>query len=609
MSSSLPPLNELSVQINKLLEPFGISQQDFMAQFGNFFDPFGLFSEKSEAVAKNLLQSVDPFGITQSYLDVQRAWLNHPKELSDCLLQLSKDSWAIQLQTWERFSGFLVQDSIPVNEYDERFQEPEWTENPYLDTIKEIYLLYTRWIEDSIYKTPDLPEKTRDKAGFWMRQVLNAISPSNYFWTNPVAVQRFVETGGESLLKGLKNFIIDSKYKTIRMVDNTAFTVGGNLANTVGSVVYRSPLFELIQYKPVTANVHQVPLLIVPPWINKFYVLDLGEQKSFVHWLVAQGYTVFLISWKNPTAEMRHTSLDDYMLKGVLEAANIAKQITNAPHVHAVGYCIGGIILTALMAWLDADDIQGDITSPIQSWSLFTTLVDFSNPGEIKIFIDEETIKYIEELMSEHGYLPGSNLADSFRMLRSNSLIWHYYVHNYLYGEDLPQFDVLAWNMDSTRLPEAMHSFYLREFYLHNKFMQPKGITLGGRSLDVRKISQPLYAVGTEQDHIAPWKETFKICGLVKSPVRYVLATSGHILGIISPPVNPPKRRYWVGDATGQSDAEAWVAATPKVPGSWWEDWDKWLGQHCGEMVVAPSVGNQNYPALCPAPGTYVLEK
>jgi len=592
-------LNELSKTWTKLFK-LTLSEEENDLKISNLFDPFGLLEKQ---LAQDLVSIFDPLGITRSCFDVQRAWLEHPEKLYTRLGRLSCDMWAIQLQSWQRFSGLPTKDVISVTESDGRFQDPAWTENPCLDVIKEYYLLYSNWLENTIFETPDLSDKNKRKAAFWVKQGLNVIAPTNYFWTNPIAVNRFVETGGRSLLNALKNILIDAQQQTIRMVDETAFVVGKDLANTAGSVVYRNELFELIQYTPTTEQVHKIPLLIVPPWINKYYILDLGERKSMVKHLVNQGYSVFLISWKNPTVEMRYTSVDDYMFKGILTAIQVTKSIAQAPQVHAVGYCIGGIILTALIAWLANEE-----DNPIASWSLFATLIDFANPGDIEVFIDEDTVNYIETLMSNKGYLDGKQLADSFRMLRSDTLIWHYFVHNYLYGEELPEFDVLFWNMDSTRLPEAMHSFYLRQFYLQNKFVERDGIKLGGKWLDVRKIQTPLYAVGTEQDHIAPWQETFKICNLIKAPAHYTLASSGHILGIISPPVTPAKRYYWANITQGQP-ATLWQQNTEKVVGSWWENWTAWLDQHCGELQAPLTVGNGEYPPLMAAPGSYVMEK
>jgi len=568
----------------------------------NIFEPW-------EKMQKQVNELLDPFGITKACVDVQKAWLENPRQLFNRTMTLSVDCWAVQSQTWRRFMGIPEKDQVPAVEYDERFADPIWTDVVYLDFIKQYYLLGTRWLEDAIYDSPDLDAKTREKSAFWVRQWLNAIAPTNYFWTNPTAVKRFVETGGESVLKGLKNLVGDLKHNTIRMVDTDAFEVGKNLAITKGEVVFRNTMFELIQYSPQTEQTHHIPILFVPPWINKYYILDLTPKKSIINWLVQQGFTVFLISWKNPTAEMRHTRFDDYLLNGVLPATEVVKEICQVPHIHAVGYCIGGTLMSILMAWLNANEETAGANCPISSWTLFTTLTEFSNPGEIQVFIDEENLNYIDKLLEEKGYLDGKAMADSFRLIRSNSLIWHYYVHNYLYGEDLPAFDVLFWNMDNTRLPQTMHSFYLRELYLHNKLSKPNELTIADRALDLSKITQPLYDVSTEQDHIAPWKETFKKCAQISSPIREVLATSGHILGIISPPVDPPKRRYWVGDATGATDPLAWQKQQSKVPGSWWEDWKIWLADQCGTLQNPPSMGNDKHPPLLPAPGSYVLEK
>lgn len=565
--------------------------------------------EVLEQVQKQCQELIDPFGINKACLEMQRAWIEHPQQLFQRTAQLGMDCWALQSQMWRRFVGIPEKDQVPAVEYDERFADPIWTDVAYLDFVKQFYLLGTRWLEDSIYDTPNLDWKNREKAGFWIRQWLNAVAPTNYFWTNPIAVKKFIESGGESVLKGLKNLLVDLKHNTIRMVDTDAFEVGKNLAITKGEVIFRNELFELIQYSPQTEQTHPLPILFVPPWINKYYILDLTPKKSLINWLVKQGFTVFLISWKNPTAEMRHTTFEDYLFKGVLPAIDVIKEICQVSQVHAVGYCIGGTLLSVLMAWLNANEETAGDKSPINSWTLFTTLTDFENPGEIQVFIDEENLTYINKLLKEKGYLDGKAMADSFRLLRSNSLIWHYYVHNYLYGEDLPAFDVLFWNMDSTRLPQAMHAFYLRAFYLENKLSKPNELIIGNRTLDLSKITQPLYDVATEQDHIAPWKETFKKCAQISSPIREVLATSGHILGIISPPVNPPKRRYWVGDATGASDPLEWQKQQSKVQGSWWDDWKIWLADQCGTLQNPPTTGNDKYPPLLPAPGSYVMEK
>ncbi len=556
--------------------------------------------------AQHLTAMTDPFGIARATLQVQQSWISHPQWLSYHLLKLNADAWTVQWRAWERYCGVPREDD-ESSDTDARFQDPAWEETPYLAVIKDYYVLLTRWLEDAISETPDTDEKTQERAAFWMHQMLDAAAPSNFFWLNPIAVRQFFESNGESVVRGLKNLLADTRAKTIRMTDTEAFSVGDNLANTPGQVVYRSPLFELIQYTPQTEQVHSTPILFVPPWINKYYILDLNERKSLVNHMVKQGFSVFLISWKNPDSSLRDTSWEDYMFKGVLEAAQVAKDIAQVPQLHAAGYCIGGTLLTTVMAWLNADGAK-EQDNPFSSWTNLTTLVEFSNPGEITTFLDETSLRFIDEIMAQKGYLEGQSMADSFRMLRANTLIWHYYVHNYLYGEELPKFDVLYWNMDSTRLPEKMHSFYLREFYLNNKLAQAGAFTFGERKIDLGQISQPLYDVSTLQDHIAPWTQTFKKMALLNSPVRHVLASSGHIMGIVSPPVEPPKRHYWVGDATNATDAQAWLDGQEQISGSWWEDWAQWLAEQCGDQQAPPSMGNAQYPALESAPGSYVLE-
>jgi len=562
-------------------------------------------ADPMQTVLEGLRSTVDPLGIMTSLWDVQRAWSRHPRELAGRLSLLGSELWSLHLDAYQSMLGLASEDPVPARERDQRFQDDAWVKNPYLNLLKDYYLVYTRWVEDSIFATPEVSEKGRRRAAYWARQGLNALAPSNYFWTNPQAVQRFVETGGRSLLAGFSHWLGDRTKGDVSMVDEEVFQVGVNLATTPGKVVFRNPLLELIQYTPTTEQVRAVPIVIVAPWINKYYILDINQKKSLVHYLVERGYTVFVTSWKNPTEAMRATTLDDYMLEGILRVMEVARDICGVPQVHAVGYCIGGTLLSALMAWL----ARAEEPSPIAHWSLLTTLVDFSNPGDIDIFIDEDSVRHIERMMEKRGYLDGRELAVSFRMLRSNSLIWHYVVHNYLYGEDPPQFDVLYWNTDCTRLPEAMHSAYLRDMYLDNKLARPDALSLGGRPLDLGRIEAPLYAVGTEQDHIAPWKETFKICAQTGGAVRYALATSGHIIGIVNPPVDPPKRRFWVGDAAGATDPEAWRDSMVKMPGSWWEDWETWLAERCGPMVEPRPLGTQAYPALADAPGTYVLER
>jgi len=552
-----------------------------------------------------LAGGLDPFGILSSAQAVFASWTQHPFDFALRVQQYQNGLFDIQRRFMLQSAG-IEPDPVPAAERDERFQDPEWTKNPWFDYLKELYLHHTRAIEDAIFAAPDVPEKTRRQAAFWTRQWLNAIAPSNYLWSNPVALRRAVETGGQSLIDGYRQWLGDLAAGDVSIVDREGFELGRDIAATPGAVVYRNALLELIQYAPSTPTARRIPIVIIAPWINKYYVLDLNPKRSLVRYLVDQGYTVFITSWKNPSGAQRDTRFDDYMTEGALPALRVAAEICGVEAVHGVGYCIGGTLLASALAWSARDEAA---PSPVTGWSLFTTLVDFSNPGDIDVFVTEDSLDWLDAMMERQGgFLDGKQMATSFRWLRPNSLIWRYMVNGYLYGEEPPPMDVLQWNMDSTRLPRAMHRFYLREFYLKNRLVQPDAVTLAGRPIDLGRIRAPLYAIGAEQDHIAPWKETFKIAANVGGPVHYTLATSGHILGILSPPVDPPKRRYWSGDATGASDPEAWRAGIEKVPGSWWQDWTGWLGEQCGSEVPARQPGSAAYPVLDAAPGRYVRE-
>ena len=552
-----------------------------------------------------LEQSLDPFGIGSAFAQIAEGWLAHPGELAAECAKLSAALQELQWHILQTAAGLAPPKVVRAAPDDARFSDPLWLKLPAYSFLKQFYLLYTHWLQEALFETPGVNTKVRRQATFWARQWLNAMAPSNFLLTNPVALSKAFDTGGKSLADGFKLFLDDLRNGDVQMVDRAPFVVGGNLAMTPGAVVYRNELMELIQYTPVTPTVHAVPIVIVPPWINKYYILDLNEKKTLVGWLVKQGYTVFVVSWKNPTAALAGTTFEDYMLKGVCRAVDTAREICNVPQAHAVGYCIGGSTLATTMAWLNRK-FRDAAKVPVAHWTLFASLVDFSRPGAIEVFIDEHTIETLEKIMARQGYLDGREMARSFRMLRSNPLIWHYVVHNYLYGETPPAFDVLYWNTDVTRMPRAMHSFYLREFYLNNKLIQKDALEIAGEHIDLGAIRQPLYAVGCEEDHIAPWKATFRI-GRIGAPVRYTLSSSGHILGIINPPVKPPKRWYWTG-AIDSGSADDWLKRQQRVDGTWWEDWDRWLNERCGKKVPARQPGSVAFPVLCPAPGTYVHE-
>ncbi|RTL43605.1 MAG: alpha/beta fold hydrolase [Rhodocyclaceae bacterium] len=536
----------------------------------------------------------------------QLAWLAHPQELTEAMTRVSGSLWALQWHSWRKLLGLPSEDPLRPHEDDNRFADAVWAESPTWDLVKEWYLVMTHHVQDMLYETPGLSQKERRRAAFWWRKWLNAVAPSNFFWMNPVAMRLAVETKGESLARGFRNFLDDVEAGNIRMTDPSDFTVGQNLATTPGKVVFRNRLLEVLHYTPTKAQVYRTPIVIVTPWINKFYILDLNPRKSMIRYLLDQGFDVFITSWKNPGPEMRDVSFDDYLLEGVQALIDTARGVTGAPKVHAVGYCIGGTALSTYMAWANRHFAPEDV--PVSHWTLLTTLVDFHKPGDIEVFIDEGSIRFITQNMERKGYLDGAEMASAFRLLRSNSLIWHYVVHGWLYGETPPPFDVLYWNMDTTRMHFTMHAWYLRELYLHNRLIDKDSLTVAGEPIDLGAITQPVYAVSAEDDHIAPWKQTFRAMNYVGGVKRFVLSSSGHILGIVNPPVKPPKRKFWVGQARRTDTAEGWYEQAEESSGSWWEDWMAWLKPQCGELVDARPVETKAYPALADAPGTYVLE-
>ena len=555
-----------------------------------------------------LTQTLDPYGITTTLFKVQRAWAQHPQEAMAASQHLWREWLSLQQHSWKRALGLPSEDVVPTHPEDNRFSDPVWTDSAYWDIVKQWYLLYTHWLQDHLYETPGITEQDRRRGAFWMRKWLNAVAPTNFFAMNPVAQRKCIESRGQSLVDGMQLFLQDVRDGDISMTDKRPFKVGDNLATTPGQVVFRNRLLEVIQYAPTTDKVQAVPIVIVAPWINKYYILDLTSKKSLVKWLTDQGFTVFITSWKNPEAQMSDISFDDYIVDGIDQIVKVACSISKSKQVNLAGYCLGGTGVAIYMAWL-AKKFAKPEDMPVASWTLFTTLTDFSHAGDIEVFIDEGGLEAIYRNIDQKGYLDGKEMASSFRMLRSNSLIWHYWVHNYLYGETPPAFDVLYWNVDTTRMPAKMHKYYLREFYLNNRLKQANALTIGGEKIDLGQIRVPLYAVGCEEDHIAPWAQTFHICNFVSGPARYTLSSSGHILGIVNPPVNPPKRKFWSADTQRDDTPESWRGRTQVEPGSWWDGWKAWLLPYSGEQVPPPALGNRSYRKLEAAPGSYVLEK
>ncbi len=548
------------------------------------------------------IKFMDPLGVGKAIAQTQAGWMNHPVGSAEKMRAWFEGMTELQLYFFRRSMGLEKSKETK----DARFKSDKWSSNLFFDMLKETYLFASNFMYEATLDAPDVPPHIKRKAAFWVEQIFNAASPSNSLLTNPDAIQKMIDTKGQSLMDGLKLFMEDMKDNDISMVDKKAFKVGKNLATTPGKVVFRTDLFELIQYTPKTKQVREKPIMFIPPWINKFYVLDLNEKKSMISYLLKQGFSVFLISWRNVPKEMRETHFGDYLGRGIDRAQQVVRNISGAESIHAVGYCIGGTALSSYMAWMNADPDK-KATKPISSWTLFASLVDFSKPGEIESFVDQDSYDMVCDEMEKEGFLDGAKMNSAFRMLRSNDLIWNFFVDSYLCGEKPKAFDLLFWNSDPTRLPEEMHRFYLREFYVNNNLVKKNKLTLSGRKIDLSNVEQPLYDVATVMDHITPWKECFK-CDYINGPVRQVLGSSGHILGVVSPPVDPPKRSYWAGDVDHIRDPDLWLDHQEEQKGSWWPDWVEWLNGNCGEMRPALKVGNKKYQPLCDAPGEYVVE-
>jgi polyhydroxyalkanoate synthase len=486
---------------------------------------------------------------------------------------------------------------------DRRFKDEAWQDNLAADILKQSYLITSQWLLDLAdgLETVDPDLHRRNK--FWVQQYVDSISPTNFVWTNPVVWQEMVRTGGQSLATGMQNLFKDARAGRVSQVPEGSFEVGRDLAITAGKVIYRNALIELIQYSPSTDKVHETPILIVPPWINKYYVMDMQPHNSMFKYLVDAGFTLFTISWKNPDESTIELGWDDYMDLGPLQALKIVREVTGQEQINLVGYCLGGIISQVTLAYLAAN---GD--DSVRSATYLTTHQDFKQAGDIVVFISEADVLFLEWLMNvSGGYLDGRNMAATFNMLRANDLLWSYIVSNYLLGKEPPAFDLLYWNSDGTRVPARVHSYLLREFFLANKLMQPGAAQAKGVGIDLGRITTPTYVVAAQRDHIVPWQGAFLVRQLQGGPVRFILSGGGHIAGIINPPA-AKKRNYWINQDE-KKDSEAWLAAATKHAGSWWQDWVPWLVERSGGQVDPPPMGSENYAPIMDAPGTYVLEK
>ncbi len=547
----------------------------------------------------------DPLHLTQTFMDFTARMLADPNKLAQAQMEL----WQQYMQLWQataqRLMGQNVEPVVEPARGDKRFSDPAWKDEVVFDYLKQSYLLTARWLQGTVKDVDGIDAKTAQKIEFYTRQFVDALSPSNFALTNPQVVKATVESKGENLLNGLRNLLTDlerGKGKlAIRQTDMKAFKVGGNVATSPGKVVYQNQLMQLIQYAPLTAEVHEMPLLIVPPWINKFYILDLKPQNSFIKWATEAGYTVFVISWVNPDEKLTALVFEDYMKLGPLAALGAIEQATGERRVSAIGYCIGGTLMATTLAYMAA---RGD--DRIAACTFFTAQVDFTEPGELGVFIDEEQLAGVEQVMSKKGYLDGTEMATTFNMLRANDLIWSFVVNNYLMGKDPFPFDLLFWNADATRMPAAMHMYYLRNMYQKNLLVQPGGLVLDNVPIDLRKISIPVYIQAGKEDHIAPAKSVYKATQIFSGPVRFMLAGSGHIAGVVNPP-SAKKYQHWLNEvATNPPTLPEWQAGAVEHPGSWWNDWDRWLSEKSGAMVPARIPGAGGLPAIEDAPGSYV---
>ena len=523
-------------------------------------------------------------------------------DLTMTLWRSAMDTWSEAGQRWWGIAGTDQSQGSATAPSDKRFAAPEWHNTPIYHTLKELYLLASDWLLKQ-GEIEGMDEAERQRLNFHLRQFVDAMSPSLLLVSNPAALRRAMETGGASLADGAHNLLNDLKEGRLSIVDVTAFAPGRNLALTPGKVVHRNRLIELIQYAPTTETVHATPLLIVPHWINKYYILDMQPKNSMVRYLVEQGFTVFIISWKNPDESMADLTIEDYMDLGPLEASEVVREITDSDTVNVMGYCIGGTLLTLTLAWLAArrDGRFGSAT-------FMVSLQDFSKVGDTAVFISEPSIDFIEQQILERGYLDSREMANMFNLLRSNDLIWANVVNNYLMGNNPPAFDLLYWNSDGTRMAGTAHGWYLRNTYLENNLIKPGKVRLKGKAIDLGRIQLDAYAVGAEKDHIVPWDAAWRITQLFGGAVRFVLASSGHIAGIVNPPGG--KGTYWVTGAGPQAaNPRQWLQAATRHDGSWWTDWTDWLSQRSGRMVNPPPLGGAAHPSLGDAPGSYVLEK
>ncbi len=539
----------------------------------------------------------DELGIAKAYMDLYAKMFSNPAALAATTTNLMVDYMQLWQTSWMKMMGMQAPPVAAPAKGDGRFKDDDWSSNFLFDYIKQSYLITARHIQHAVANVEGLPADSEKKVAFFTRQFVDALSPSNFALTNPQVLRETVASGGQNLLKGLDNLLGDIEKGGISMTDESAFKLGKNVATTPGKVVFQTELMQLIQFLPTTGETYKTPLVIIPPWINKYYILDLREKNSFIKFALDQGHSVFVLSWVNPDARLAQMGFEDYMKQGPLAALEAVEKATGEHKVNFIGYCLGGTLLGATLAYLTE---KGE--DRVASATFFVSLLDFSAPGELGVFIDEAQVENLEKKMNERGYLEGSEMATTFNLLRANDLVWSFVINNYLMGKDPFPFDLLYWNSDATRMPARMHSFYLRNMYLKNLLGVPGGITLEGVPIDLSKVKVPAYFISTAEDHIAPWKTTYKGSHYLGGEVRFVLGGSGHIAGIVNPPA-AKKYQYWTNDARPES-ADDWFKTAAQHPGSWWEDWQAWMDVRNGDEKVPART--PEHP-LEDAPGSYVM--
>jgi len=536
-------------------------------------------------------------GLKDHCADGQQAWQ-----------KLIAEYQAQQLNFW---SNLIPEDTRPDSApsetfspiYDPRFTDPEWQKNPVLNLLKQSYLLVSKNLVVLVDTLPLSPAEKK-KLKFYLKYLLDALAPTNFFMTNPEAIRRAVETGGESLVKGLNNLVKDIRLGHLSMTDESAFSLGENLAITPGAVIYENEIMQLIQYQPTTASVSERPLLIIPPCINKFYILDLQPPNSFVKYCLDQGFQVFLLSWVNPDGRQSELGWDDYVRMGVLKGVEISLDFAAGEKINLLSWCIGGTLSATALAVLEAEKRINQIASA----TFLTTMLDFSDPGDLGVFVDEKYLESQEKAAAETGFIPGQDLFYSFSLIRDNELIWAYVINNYLQGIDPPPFDILYWNSDPTNQPLKMYSYFMRKMYIANQLIEPGALTVCGAPVDLAKIKIPAYFLSTIDDHLVSWKTTFRAAEVLSGTREFVLGAGGHVAGVINPP-GQNKKHFWI-NGTGGNGAEYWLETATRVQGSWWPHWSRWLKKRAGGKISAPKkMGNEKYQIIEKAPGRYVRKR